>query len=363
MHILDNIIFKERIQDYYSNRKALSRSKIYNYVNVDSVKIVDDYTEKEQQVFEFNDVKFKVTHEAPNSFTVNPVALTKDNKIINISHKAFSYFALLDYYLDHQQIIENSNDLLNNNNFEYIEEEVFMFFDCFPYAAVHNTDDMYNLLYFYKKNNLKCKLLVLKTDNFFYNQTIESLKNVFKLEYIYLDLGKKYIFKNFKCTRQYHWIQDEALKFIKDKYIKKICDEFNHEKKDNVSLLKIMENENASNWDYVHVTDKFKLHMQKENFYDLNLLKNDLHKKIYLINNSKKILITYLSPFNINVYKHCIDYSDKIINIIHPSNSHNSPIYEQFKIIDGCTYEYYGLKINAKIFDNISNLDVILEEI
>ena len=46
------------------------------------------------------------------------------------------------------------------------------------------------MVYFYKKNNLTCKLLVINTDNFYYNQTLISLKKYFNVEYIYIDLDK-----------------------------------------------------------------------------------------------------------------------------------------------------------------------------
>ena len=67
-----------------------------------------------------------------------------------------SYFTLVNdnWVYGHNQINKLYNELQNSSDVEVIDEEVFQFFDCFPYAPVHNLDDTYNLLYSYINNDL-----------------------------------------------------------------------------------------------------------------------------------------------------------------------------------------------------------------
>ena len=351
MNIRDNIIFHDKLKAYFSGDFSLLDESVNQGL---PIKIYDDY-KNEQLVLKFENVKFRANH--GTGWYVHVLGVV-DDKIINITNKTISYFGIISRSCGWQknEIIRTYNDLKHID--EYVDEEVFQFFDCFPYAPVHNLDDTYNLLYQYKKNKLSCKLLVLKTDNFYYNQTLDSLKKYFGLEYFYISPNKSYCFKNFYCTRPYHWIQDEALAFIKKEYIQKICEDFSgcptHE---NVSIIKVVHHFNCSTLDTFQMTDGYRDLMQKKNIFDLNQLLDDLEHKIYIINNAKYIITNYLSPFNINIHKHCLCTNDK--NFVIMNGGQVSSCLDQFKVIGDSEYDYYGVLIKGKIVDHKISLDEI----
>jgi hypothetical protein len=262
--------------------------------------------------------------------------------------------------MDLGNIINTYNELVSTNKYTIIEEEVFLFFDCFPFAPVHNLDDTYNLLYFYKKSNLTCKLAVIKTDNYFYNQTLLSLQKYFNLIYIYLDFNKNYCFKNLYCTRQYHWLQKEAKEFINKEYIGKIMKVYEgHQCYDNISIIKYKHPSNVSLLDTFSKSDIYDNFSSLYNIVDLNNYTNNLEYKIYLINKAKKIITNYLSPFNVNVYKHCSDFSNKEIFILNGGNNkQETNINKHFEKIDSASlHKSYLHLYDKKIIKDKKLLD------
>lgn len=356
MEIFDNIIFHNRLNSYANNEFSLSSEPIVNLVP--NVSIVDDYKSK-QIIHEFDNVLFRFESEAIGSFTIHPIGVC-EGKIINITHKMLSYFPIVsENWTNGLNEIKNVyHNLTSSDEIIEIDYEVFQFFDCFPYAPVHNLDDIYNLLYYYFENNLKCKLLVVKTDNFFYNQSLISLKNHFNLDFIYIEPNKNYKFKKFKCTRQYHWVQPKALEFIKNTYITKICELYvNYTPHDNLSIVKIIHHTNASTVDTFHMSQEYQNLLIEKNIFDCNTLINNLELKIYLVNNAKNIITSYLSPFNINIYKHCLNIENK--NFIVLNGGYGGSIVNQFKQLTPNTYDFYGKKINGIVIDDkISLSDV-----
>lgn len=353
--IIDNIIFKDRLNTYFNNEFSLSSQPMA--LLIPNLMICDDY-KNEEVMHSFNDVTFRVEPEAPNSFTVHQIGVVNGN-IINITHKMLSYFTLVnkDWTYSHQQINNVYNNLQHDNDY-IIEEEVYQFFDCFPYAPVHNLDDTYNLLYQYIKNKLTCKLLVLKTDNFYYNQTLDSLKQYFNLDYLYLEPHKNYKFNKFNCTRQYHWIQNEPLKFIKEEYIKKICEKLaDRITYDNIVIVKSVHPTNTSTVDTFIITNKYNNLLKDKNIFSLDNLRDDLEYKIYVVNKAKNIIVSYLSPFNVNIHKHCINTEDK--NFIILNGGYGGSINNQFINTGENKYDFYGEKINGVVIDNKITLDEI----
>jgi hypothetical protein len=353
--ILDNVIFTEKLSNYFNNKEITPK---VNPVLQPHVNIIDDYR-NDQKLFKLHDIRFKFR--SSGTFVISSIGLDTNNKIINITNKIQSYFSIVDYLLemDLGNIVQSCNELVSTNNYTIIEEEVFLFFDCFPFAPVHNLDDTYNLLYFYKKSNLTCKLAVIKTDNYFYNQTLLSLQKYFNLIYIYLDFDTNYLFGNLYCTRQYHWLQKEAKEFINKEYINKIIKEYEgKEYYDNICILKYQDPKNVSSLDTFSKSELFNTFCKDYNIVDLNNYANNLEYKIYLINKAKKIITNYLSPFNVNIYKHCSDFTNKEIFILNGGvKQQETNINKHFEKIDTDIYNFYGTVMKVYIIDNIANLD------
>jgi hypothetical protein len=360
-NILENVIFHQNLLDYFENLKGFiqtdnngvkynSQSQMINVIGKDKINIVDDYFD-DTKIHSFDNVKFRVTTDHGSTWGRYQIALDDNNKIINISNKLLSYFTIVNYpAFNSDHILSGYNNLINNNEFIFIDEEVFLFFDCFPFAPVHNLDDTYNLLYFYKKNNLKCKLLVINTDNFYYNQTLISLKKYFNLEYIYIDLDKNYKFKKFNCVRPHHWIQPEALDYIKENYVNKILEDNKGKPTyDNISIIKIGHPTNCSGVDTFSMTDEFLTLCKEKNIFDLNTLIDDIEYKIYVVNNAKNIIASYLSPFNVNIHKHCISTKEK--NFLILNGGYGGSVENQFTKIDENKYDFYGEEINGIVID------------
>jgi len=371
-NILDNVIFNDKLDYYYNillenNKVYNSNAIIFKELPIDIVNVVDDY-KGVLKIHSFKNVKFNIKNDNSHGFNwrFSPVGIDENGKIINITNKILSYFSVLNYASINSHLIKESyNELNSSTDFITIEEEVFLFLDCFPLASVHNLDDIYNLLYVYKKNNLNCKLLVLKTDDFYYNQSLESLKKYFNLEYIYLEVGKNYLFKNFKCGRQYHWIQPEALKFIHKNYIDVICEEYkNQPTYENISIIKTIHQPNASTWDTFEITQNYINLMVKKNIFNIDNVRENLEYKIYLVNNAKNIITSYLSPFNVNLYKHCSKIEEKNIIILNNANIFVSgTIVNDFKYMytigNQNIYDFYGTKIHGRVIDVVNSLDEV----
>ena len=333
----------------------------------DKLNIIDDYR-KEQIVFKLNDIKYKIIfNEGKAKHIISCLGIDKENKVINISNKYLSYMPIIESHIneDAENLTNVYNDLVNNNIDEVIEEDVFLFIDCYSYAPVHNLDDIYNTLYMYKKNNMKCKLLVIKTTNFYYNQTLISINNYFNLEYIFLDFNRIYLFKNLYCTRQYTFLQREAKKFIDTEYISKIINKYNYDIAiNNIAIIKYEEPTNVSKWDTFDKSTKFLNFCKKHTIVDINInYKNDLEYKIYLINKAKKIIVNYFSPFNVNIFKHCINLSNKEIYLINGGNQPQYTTLNEFEKISENLYNTYGRQMRGEVFNNIKTLDEVVDKL
>lgn len=378
--ILDNLVFIPSITKYF-DKENLSvtengiyynkNSPIFDNIDINKINFVDDYF-GEKKIHYFTNVKFRITssYSEPFKWRYSPVSIGEDNKIINISNKTLSYFTILNYTsFDSTNINESYDILTNSQDFEIVEEEVFQFFDCFPFAPVHNLDDTYNLLFSYKKNNLRGKLLVLESDNFFYNQCLSSLKKYFDLEYFYIKPSHNYFFKNYTCVRQYHWIQIDALEFIQKNYISKICEDYSGiQFYESLSIIKYEDQKNCSTLDIFEASEKFNNFQKEKNIFDLNSIVDNFEYKIYLINKSKFILSSFLSPFNVNIYKHCLETDKKFFFIFSDGKrNYDDVINNHFRIIKSNVkyneYDFYGTLYNGIVEDGVTNLESLIPKI
>ena len=182
-------------------------SSVYNYINKENIQDVDNYSNNDIIIYKFDNVKFRTEISTYFNFST-PIGI-HCNKIISITNRQLSYFIhKYNHYLGDEYMNNLRNTYINLNNCTektiVIEEPVFLFID---YDAIngtgHSYDIMFYYLYHYYKNNLSCKLLVVNTNNVYYNNTLSLISKYFNIQYEYIDINKNYLFKHFQCVRNY----------------------------------------------------------------------------------------------------------------------------------------------------------------
>ena len=121
-------------------------SEIYNYIPENNILVVDTYSNKDDVIYSFQDVLFRIECSTLYNFH-SPIA-TVNNKIINISNKQFS-FLLYKYvhFVGHDLAIQTkyTYDNLQKGDCTYIDESVFQFLD---YESISGTAHAYDLMFF-----------------------------------------------------------------------------------------------------------------------------------------------------------------------------------------------------------------------
>jgi hypothetical protein len=357
-------------------------SEIFSYISPNDILVVDDYSISENIVHTFTDVSFRIEI-CPNFLNFHsPIAIV-NNKIINISNKQLSFLVYkYIHFVGHQlasQMVSTYTNLKNiDEPIEIIEEHVFQFVD---YESIngtsHSYDLMFYLLYIYKKYNLTSKLIVVHSNNKYYNHILKLIKDNYNIEYIYLNTNKNYIFKNYSCVRTYQNILfNEVKQFINDTLITTILDKYqNMEYYTSLIKLKINNTNNINRCnDSFDYTDKYRQYIINNNIYDLNTLDNEEHK-IYLLNKATNIIISCTSGYYINICYYIVDYSNKNISVVfHTNNSfdlwmfqvQNNMIRQRMPshfcagIIDQV---YNSIEFKGRIISNMSMINDIIQQL
>ena len=255
-------------------------NNIFNYINYNDIIHLDKYDSK-ISLFKFDNIKFRTYNLDYINFQV-PVGININKKIISLTNKQLSFLIQKYFHFlgdNYANELKNNYDILKNvKNEEIIEiyDEVFQFFD---YESVNSTshsyDLMFYLLYHYKINNLKSKLLVVESSNKYYNSTLELIKKYFNIEYIYIQPYKTYLFKNFSCIRSYQNIFfNEVKNFININLIQPIINKYegiNEKYYDDIIKIKY-ENPNIIdrlNTSFIK-TQLFNKFCSEKNIFDLN---------------------------------------------------------------------------------------------
>jgi hypothetical protein len=338
-------------------------SEIFNYINYTDINHVDDYNTP-QKIHIFQDVKFR-THVTSYLNFQTPIGIN-DNKIINITNKQLSF--LVQKYIhflgdEYANELKNTHNELKNNNIDFvIEEEVFQFFD---YESVngtgHSYDLMFYLLYCYKINNLKVKLLVVESDNMYYNGTLNLIKNNFNIEYIFIKPNKTYLFKNFMCTRTYQNVFfNEVKEFINEYLINPIIKKYeniNEKYYDKIIKLKYKDINVLNRLNsFFEKTENSISFFTKNNIYDLNNVDNNEELKIYLINKAKHIIITCTSAYYININYYLHDTKNVFITLIsHKHEMHALDLFVKYNnVIKQQMFSHLCSNIMDQVYNNLS---------
>ena len=300
-------------------------SQIYNYIPRDLILKLHNYSIK-TEVKEFTNVSFRT--EISNTLNFyTPIGIYKD-KIISITNRQLSFlpdilghFISTDYGVSLQNTYKNLITLENNIT---IDEPVMQFMDYDSVSGTgHSYDLMFYILYIFTTKNIKAKLLVVKSDNKYYNTILDLIKKYYNIEYIYIEPNTNYTIKKFYCCQTYQNVLfNEVKEFINNTLIIPIIDKF--DKMDSISYNNIYKikidnqnNINACSSTYKY-TESFNNFCSDFNYYNIDNI--DEEYKIYLLNKSTNIIITWGSIFYIYIDYYLLSTKNKYISvIIHPS--------------------------------------------
>jgi hypothetical protein len=291
---------------YYCNKNGLKplelKKAFKHYLSNKSgnkeINFIEEYinNEKEDTQYVANYIKILVNHivKAKNvSILYNSDSRTllaeKDNKLIDVSNKFLGH--LLVWYYDRKKmrlqytaIINTYYDLIKKEYYETIEEECFLGSDTITAFWGHMFEDVYNLLYTYINNGLKCKFVILDVKT---NQ-LEFIKSFIPEERIFImENDKKYLFNNIIFCQPYHGFYEE--------YNKKSIDFLNKIIYEKLPTLDVY-------YDKIFIVKTNKNSVYKQGVFDnVADLANILKEKGYLIVQPEEHDFIYI----INLIKHC----------------------------------------------------------
>jgi len=338
-------------------------SQIFNYIAYDNINHVTDYND-EAILYKFSDVRFRTDISSYLNFCT-PVGVLYDNKMISLTNKQTSFLIhKLNHFLGDEyacDLKKTYNSIITGNNDEQIiiEDGVFQFFDYESVNATgHSYDLMFYLLYFYKKHNLKEKLLVVESENKYYNSTLELIKKYFDVEYLFINPNKNYFFKKFLCTRTYQNVFfHKVKKFINNYLINPIIkkyDELDINFYDNIIKIKIINSNNLNRDNDSFEKNKTYLNFCiKNGIFDLTNIDYNEELKIYYINKAKLIIVQFSSIYYININYYLGDtINKKIIVLINKKHNNQSFIQEiEHNILKQHMHDYFCGNITEQVYN------------
>jgi hypothetical protein len=300
-------------------------SAIYNHISKDNILSIHDYSGP-NIIYNIENVKFRTDLSSEYDFQT-PVGVI-NSKAISITNKQLSFLPdRLNHYLgdNYGNTLKYTYECILKENVPIlIEDPVFQFFD---YESVcgssHSYDLMCYLIYIYKLNNLNCKLLVVNSNNTYYNSTLNLFKKYYNIDYIFIDCGKTYVFKNLYCVQSYQNVFfHEVKKFINESLLTPIINLYERNNIPyfkNIYKLKLKNPSNIDRLNSAHIiTDSGNAYFKDNNYLDLDTVTDEY--RIYLLNKADNIVISWGSIFYINIDYYIIDLSNKYITIIFHSN-------------------------------------------
>jgi len=345
-------------------RVLLYMNRIYEYIPKDLVLDIHDYSQ-EPQIKIIQNTLFRTQKSNLLNF-YTPIGVI-NNKIISITNKQLSYLpAVMNHYLGDtysDALKDTYLNLINTGEYINIEEPVMQFIDYESISGTgHSYDLMFYLLFFYKMAGLKIKLLVVKSDNIYYNNTLKLIQKYFHVEYIFIETDKNYFIKELYCCQTYVNILFNNIKeFINNELIKPIMHKFDSMNSvfyNNIYKIKIndISNINRDNNCY-NITDSFTNFCTNNNFHNIDGYDEDY--KIYLLNKAKNIIVSWGSLYYINIDYYLSSTENKFISLLFHTSApgelmyinYSDNYYYQNMPSDGMEYNnYYNyLKFNGEI--------------
>jgi len=302
-------------------------SQIYNFISRNNILDVHDYSSK-SEIKKFESVRFRIQNSMHLNFHT-PIGIY-NTKIISITNKQLSFLpAVLGHFLGDQyagKLQDTYNNLISNTADDIIiNDHVLQFIDYESISGTgHSYDLMFYILFMYKQYSLPLKLLVVKSDNRYYNDTLQLIRKYFDIEYIYIETDRNYIIENLYCCQTYQNVFfNEVKQFINDYLIIPIINKYDMlNSKSYTTVYNIkqagIDNINSiTNTTYIY-TPLFQISCNKNYWYNLKL--EDTDYIIYLINKASNIIITWGSTFYININYYLLSSNNKFISLVfHPS--------------------------------------------
>jgi hypothetical protein len=359
---------------------------IFNYISNNDVLYVDDYQDTNVKLNMFKNIKFRTNNSNYLNFQTQ-LGINNDNKIISTSNKQLSYLVQkYEHFLgeEYANELKKNYELLKNTRSDeviIIEDEVFQFFDYESVSSTgHSYDLIFYLLYYYCEFNLKCKLLVLESNNKYYNSLLELIEKYYNIEFIFIKENKSYLFKKFICIKTYQNVLFNNVKtFINNTLIQKIIDNYDNQNfKYYNNIIKIKyQNKNSRINRSFYKNEELELFIEKNNYYDLNNIDDNEELKIYYLNKAKNIIIDWGSSYYININYYLLNSQCKNICVIfhkdimsERNNLHESDniIYQHlsrhyFPGVQTDMNYYSNFTCRGKIIDNISDVNQLLTRI
>ena len=354
-------------------------SRIFSFIPEKDVRVVDTYTGP-LRLHYYKDLRFRTQIAGLYNFHT-PLGI-HDSKIINITNKQLSFLVyqykhyLGDWYSDTLRNTYNTLRTSNSLKDVRITEPVFYFFD---FECVngwsHSFDCMFYLLYVYSAWKFNCKLLVVKSDNVHYNNTLKLIKDFFKVEYIYIDPNINYVFSEFYCVRNFmNTLFHEVKDFVNERIVKPILIKYEgHPHYDTICKIKYKTKGNLNRLDTsVDVSDTFVNACADRNIIDISHLEDE-EMKIYLLNKATNIIVCWGSAYYININYYILDVSDKFVSVVFHKNIMDERkfltvtegvITQNLKDQSGTFVDqvYNTFRCKGEVIDNVSTLDEYMEK-
>ena len=349
-------------------------SRVFSFIPHDDVRIVDAY-DNPAQLHCFKEMRFRTGIASLYNFHT-PIGI-HDSKIVNITNKQLSFqiyqykHHIGDWYS--QELANTYNALRTSDKSDdvRIAEPVFYFFD---YECVngwsHSFDCMFYLLFMYSTWNFNCKLLVVKSDNVHYNNTLKLIKSLFHVDYVYIEPNVNYTFSEFYCVRNYlNVLFHEVKDFVNKRVVQPILAKYEgHPYADTICKIKYKTVGNVNRLDTsLERSDVFAKACAERNIMDISDLENE-ELKIYLLNKATNVIVCWGSAYYININYYIQDTSTKFISVLFHKNimsERNFLTVENGKVSQNLTnqsgvyvdQEYNTFRCNGEVIDNIDTLE------
>ena len=301
-------------------------SQIYNFISREKILDVHNYSSK-SEIKKFENVRFRIQNSMYLNF-YTPIGIY-NKQIISITNRQFSFLpAVLGHFLGDKYAVnlqDTYNNLISNSADDIIiNDHVLQFMDYDSISSTgHSYDLMFYILFMYKQYSLPLKLLVVKSDNKYYNGTLELIRKYFDIEYIYIETDRNYSIENLYCCQTYQNVFfNEVKQFINDNLIIPIINKYDMlNSKSYTTVYKIkkydINNTERLQMSYLY-TLKFKEICDQNDWYDINLI--DEEYKIYLLNKASNIIVTWGSAFYINIDYYLMSTENKFISLLFHDN-------------------------------------------
>lgn len=348
-------------------------TQVFQYIPVHDVNYVDSY-EGPVRLHTFSNMRFRTQLASQHSFQI-PLGI-HNSKIINITNKQLSFLIqqtnhhIYDNYS--AELLGVYNNLRANPNEDIqIDEPVFYFFDYESVSGtVHSYDCMFYLLYMYCNWKFNCRLLVVKSNNVYYNTTLALIKKYFNVDFLYIEPNKNYNFKEFHCIRNYvNVLFHEVKNFVNERLIDPVMKKFEgKEYYKNVCKIKYGNPNDAHSGYNFSRTEKFNTLCKTYDVYDISNIEDEEYK-IYLLNKAENIIVSWGSIYYINIVYYLRNHQDHFISVLFHKNlmAERSFLQNGYQNIGHhcgkCTNQVYtSLHINCEIIDNMTSLDQFVDQ-